>query len=374
MDEWTWQDVAGRVVEARLLRGLSQEQVAEAVGIDRTAVTKIEAGRRHISSLELVRLAGALDRPLEWFVSPPPAVVVSRRAERTDQRADPAGDLAIEDLARDVQVLLEIKALRARPSAAARFASFAADDVHAAAAASHEARRLLGVAESEPLLELGDAAQATGLFVYSLPLGPAAADGSYVSLDGAGVAVINGSLDAGRRRSTVAHELGHHLFGDAFSTDWGVATGDHERAIDAFAINLLLPAGGAHQHWSTLPANRTAADLRRAAIVLSAAFRVSWTAALRQLRNLGLLDTDEWRLLDSRSPTRADYLECNVRVTEELVPPQVPTGVSAAAIRAYRQHKLSGERVVEMLRGQITLDDLPPRDEIPLDALRGELR
>jgi hypothetical protein len=114
-------------------------------------------------------------------------------------------------------------------------------------------------------------------------------------------------------------------------------------------------------------------ELRQAAIILSAEFRVSWTAALRQLRCFELISRDDQRLLDARSPTRADYLECNVRVVEELQPPHVPTGMAAAAIRAYRGHRISAERVVAMLSGQIDIDDLPVRDEVPLESLRGEL-
>lgn len=36
--------------------------------------------------------------------------------------------------------------------------------------------------------------------------------------------------------------------------------------------------------------------------------------------------------------------------------------------------RLSAERVVEMLRGQVDVDDLPERDEIPLESIRGDLR
>jgi hypothetical protein len=48
--------------------------------------------------------------------------------------------------------------------------------------------------------------------------------------------------------------------------------------------------------------------------------------------------------------------------------------VAAAAIRAYRSHRISGERVIAMLRGQVHVDELPARDEIPLESLRGDLR
>jgi len=83
---------------------------------------------------------------------------------------------------------------------------------------------------------------------------------------------------------------------------------------------------------------------------------------------------DEKTLLELRSPTRADYLECGARVYEELQSPYIPTGVAAAAIRAYRSHRISAERVITMLRGQVHIDELPARDEIPLESLRGDLQ
>jgi predicted nucleotidyltransferase len=57
---------------ARRAKGLTQEALAEAVSLDRTAVSKIEAGRRNLSSSELGRVGRVLGRPLEWFLADPP--------------------------------------------------------------------------------------------------------------------------------------------------------------------------------------------------------------------------------------------------------------------------------------------------------------
>jgi hypothetical protein len=35
---------------------------------------------------------------------------------------------------------------------------------------------------------------------------------------------------------------------------------------------------------------------------------------------------------------------------------------------------MSGERVIAMLHGQVHIDELPARDEIPLESLRGDLQ
>lgn len=370
-DEQGWLEVGARVAEARKARGYSQDKLAGALGLDRTAVTKIESGRRQISSLELVRLAEVLSRPIQWFVSPPPASIVSRRAAIGDQRSDQSGDEAIEDVARDVGVLVGVHALAPNDAKGSLPAIRSEDSAWTPERAAAQARSLLGADQDAPLHDLTDAVERVGLLAYSLRLGAAAADGAYAEVDGVGVAVVNGDLESGRRRSTLAHELGHHLFGDAYSVDWGADSSATERAIDSFAVNLLLPRGGARRRWHQL---RKDHDLRPAAIIVSAEYRVSWTASLRQLRNFELISKDEYRTLDSRSPTRADYLECNVRVVEELQAPYVPTGVAAAAIRAYRSHRISAERVLEMLRGQIEIDELPARDDILLESLRGELR
>jgi Zn-dependent peptidase ImmA (M78 family)/DNA-binding XRE family transcriptional regulator len=370
-DEREWLEVGARVTEARKARGYSQDDLAGELGLDRTAITKIETGRRQVNSLELVRLAEALRRPLQWFVSAPPDAIVSRRAAIAGQRSDHKGDQAIEDIARDLTVLAEVRVLTPNDAKGSLNAIKPGDPDGAVEAAAAETRSLLGVDAYAPLHDLADLVERVGLFAYSLALGEAAADGAYAEVEGLGVTVVNGELDPGRRRSTLAHELGHHLFGDAYSVDWGTDTSATERAIDSFAINLLFPRAGIKQRWHDLLRDH---DLRQAAIIISVEYRVSWTAALRQLRAFDLISKDDYRVLDSRSPTRADYLECNLRVTEELQPPYVPAGVSAAAIRAYRSYRLSAERVTDMLRGQIEIDDLPVRDEIPLEALRGELR
>jgi transcriptional regulator with XRE-family HTH domain len=56
-----------RLREAREFLGLSQEVVAEALGVPRASVSAMESGRRKVSSLELRDLARLYKRPLEFF-------------------------------------------------------------------------------------------------------------------------------------------------------------------------------------------------------------------------------------------------------------------------------------------------------------------
>jgi transcriptional regulator with XRE-family HTH domain len=60
-------ELGRRLREAREYLGLSQEQVADHLGIPRPSVSTIEAGKRRISFLELKRLAELYRRPISYF-------------------------------------------------------------------------------------------------------------------------------------------------------------------------------------------------------------------------------------------------------------------------------------------------------------------
>ena len=62
------QIVAARLREAREVIGLTQGDVATALGIQRTSVVALEAGRRNVSGLELRRLARLYRRDVGWLL------------------------------------------------------------------------------------------------------------------------------------------------------------------------------------------------------------------------------------------------------------------------------------------------------------------
>lgn len=59
--------MGARLREAREFLGLSQEVVAEALGVPRASVSAMESGRRKVSSLELRDLARLYKRPIDFF-------------------------------------------------------------------------------------------------------------------------------------------------------------------------------------------------------------------------------------------------------------------------------------------------------------------
>jgi transcriptional regulator with XRE-family HTH domain len=56
--------IGARIKAARKVRELSQQAVADAAGINREYLSRVERGTENVSILTLVRVAAALDIPL----------------------------------------------------------------------------------------------------------------------------------------------------------------------------------------------------------------------------------------------------------------------------------------------------------------------
>ncbi len=356
-------ELCGRIAEARELAGLTQEQVSAATGLGRTVIAKIEAGSRRLAATELVLLAEVLDRPVDWFFTASPPAVVSRRSDPDVGGRSAVLDSRVERIARDVDFLIgegEIPQIM-------RIALDPPLTVEASEEAAVELRGKLGVHQG-PLLDLQAHAERAGLFSFSLDLGKAGGDAAYVAVGDLGVAVINGALDPGRRRFNLAHELGHHVFQDAYAPEVGLSPqDDNEELINAFAIHLLLPRGEVQGIISEFEGNP-----RLAAVAAAVRHRLSWTAVCAQLRNLGAIDAGTREELANRPPSRVDFIDLGEHWVAELDPPRVPPLYGRKVLAAYRRGKLTEARVLELLWRTVDHSELPAQEEVPLEAWRRE--
>ena len=88
-----------RIVELRMVRGLKQKELADALGIDPSSVSRIEKGERAVSVAELVRVADVLGVRVEDLLaetSPSPGIWL-----RSSSGSSPALEASL-DLFRDV--------------------------------------------------------------------------------------------------------------------------------------------------------------------------------------------------------------------------------------------------------------------------------
>ena len=359
----TQADLGRRIADARTEAGLTQAELAARIGLERTALVRIESGERKVSATELVAIAGTMDRPVDWFFTESPAAVVSRRRDPAVGGFSRALDRALENAARDVAFLQDRRLL-----------SSAERPDHNAPRSFEDAENLARSVRTEaghpdgPLLDLQSVAESLGLLGFSLALGPDAGDAAYVEVGSIGVAIINGSADPGRRRFSLAHELGHHLTGDAYEPSPRLGASDTERMFNAFAAHLLMPRSSVLGIWDEFSARPP----RLAAIAVAVRFSVSWTAACNQLKNLDLIDSRERERLLGDDLRRGELLEFGERFAVELDPPSIPPDYARAVVSAYRKGQLTAARTVELLHGSVGEADLPEPDAMSLDELRRE--
>lgn len=356
------EQLGARVAAARRDVGLTQEECASRVGIARSALAKVETGRRGISATELVRLAQALEMRVEWFFEDAPQAVLSRRNAAEPGAPSPGVDLFTERIAREVEFLQHLGEIELTATPAMEFP----ETLEQAEEAAAEARRRLGYDHEEPATALGAHAVELGLLVFSWDLGTSGADGASVLLERGGIAVVNGSFQTGRRRLTLAHELGHYVFGDEYSTDWRVAeapAAKREGRIDRFARALLLPAVALRSRWGG------GDDTRVDAVRLASEYRVDMATLARRLDELEIASPQDLAVVRATRTRQSDIVELGLLVADELSPPQLPDAYVKAVLNLYRREEVSAARALGLLLDTWQEDDLPDLPPLPADAV-----
>lgn len=354
-----------RIAEGRTAAGISQADLGAALNLtDHTTISKIESGTRRVSATEMFAIAETLAKPLQWFVMDEVSAVISRR---TDPGFEPETaarlDEAIALFADDVRTLLrrEVITAHVRPTPSTPSSHAEAEQV------AGRARDRVGLGTG-PIDDILGVSEKLGMYVLLGDFG-AGADGACVTVDGVGdsaaaAAVINAERPAGRKRVTVAHELAHWLIGDAYDAH----SADSEAMVKSVAIHFLLPRAGVVDMWSRFPGDSS----RRRATRIAGTYRVSWTATVNQLKNLGLIDERDRVELARDKPVAGDYAVIGVfPIVDDLPAPRLSPELTAAIVRGYEECVLTRKRALRMLRGSITDAQLRPRDDTPFEAVDG---
>jgi Zn-dependent peptidase ImmA (M78 family)/DNA-binding XRE family transcriptional regulator len=342
---------------------LTQADLAAAVSLDRSTLTKIELGNRRISALELAQIANALNTRIEWFLDETPKALISHRNTQEPGAPSPAIDVWIERIARDIEFVLANDDRFQLSTPVERATPATAD---AAEALATDARSLLGIDDIEPCRQLTDKLAELGLLVFAMNLGTESADAATILLASGGVSVINGTMRVGRRRLALAHEFGHFLVADEYTVDWRVAEQTNperrESLLDRFARALLLPAAGIRQAWQ-LHGSDDDHDLRSMAVRLASTYQIDMATLARRLVELDLVGPDEASRIRSTSTTRADIVEMDLYVGDELSPPALPRIYERSVLRLYRAELISAGRALDLLLDVWEEDNLPPLAE-----------
>lgn len=354
-----WTDIGRQVRDARLAAGMSQQDLADAVGLERSKVAKVETGARRLDALELVRFSAALRVSMDYLLRPRPLVLSHRAGLLTEDTDTEIGresqrlDIELVTWLHEVRQLIELEVLTPKPLLLYPDRVETKADARTAA---HWLRQRLGYGD-QPITSLMNACERAGQFVLVTDL---PGDGASLVDGGVAAAVVSVTGDPGRRRATAAHELGHLVLGDEYSSDLGLHASRQEReeVIDAFAAEFLLPI-------QVVQRAASAESLSREALIrLAANYRTSWTLALRQAEQAGVLTPETTRRWSISNPTKAEIQEAvGWTPLPDLESVRVPPSFATAVMTAWRRNLITNARAVELMHGQIAEADLPIRDE-----------
>lgn len=299
----TREELGRRIGAVRQRRGWSQMQLADALDVAQSAVSRIEGGERSVDSIELARIADVLRvSVLDLLADEETTDDLGIAARVEDQRSPAALDVAlsrVRELLRFDRLLDELDAPRGdrveRPTPAALASRPSKDQGRKLA---HWLREALGLGHGS-ITDLPDLVEdELGVDVALEPL-PEGLAGLCVVTDRACMALVDSSAVVGRQRFTLAHEIAHLLAGDpepVLVDEQLFSRSPTEMQANAFAAHFLMPEQGL---------KRAIKDRKvdgRVAAELLYEFGVSMDALCWQLLNLGWINEGRRKSLQASPP------------------------------------------------------------------------
>jgi Zn-dependent peptidase ImmA (M78 family)/transcriptional regulator with XRE-family HTH domain len=386
--------LGSRLRAARDRRGLSQQAVADALGLPRTAITNIETGARAVSTLEITKLAELYGQTSAYFLAANEQevedllVVLHRAAPEIEGTPEIKNEVSrILDLYREgaaLRSLLDQVSEQTLPNYAGKLSSVG-DAIRQGETVAQEERRRLGLGIA-PVTNIVETISDQGIWTAGTDL-PKDFSGLFVNHPSIGLAIlINANHKPGRRRFSCAHEYAHALFdrGETITTTRSQnATQLAEKRANAFAAAFLIPAGGVADHLRQLDkglpsrqsqtlfdvANDTQmeAELRtrpgsqaityQDVASIARRFGVSYEAAVWRLKSLGHIGSRETDALLAQKDTGNQYMHAlgfdDPTETETITekPAQELRGqLVRLAVEAFRQEEISRGRLMELAK------------------------
>lgn len=292
VEEGNMNPIGQNVARFRLDQNLSQQDLADKVGVSRLALGKIERGEVEPRSKTLNALASALDVSLEDLLTTPrPLESVRFRARKRVHGR--------EQILAEVSRWLEAyewleKELQARPAVHV-FKSLQPSPLKNPKVLAGEVRKAMKIKLNEPVRDICGLLEESGIKVLLLEKKSDAFFGLSVGLGDGGPAVVVNTWDrisVERWIFTAAHELGHLLLHKAEykRTEMTEPTAA-EREADTFASYFLMPEELFSSEWEE---TRGHALVHRV-LKVKRIFRVSYKTVLYRLVETGRESRDVWQ-------------------------------------------------------------------------------
>lgn len=352
-----------RIQGARKARGLTQQEVADALSVARTTVTALEKGERRVRPDEIISIAGLFGRTVSDLVGSREPIsdfaVQFRTAIGAVGSREAQEDMAqaVQDFQRlceDYLYLENTNGTPLRQSYMPEYPVNAASPEDAAEDVASAERNRLGIGDG-PILNLREVLENdVAMRVFSMKLPSRVAGIFSYTQEVGGCIAVNAQHPEERRRWSMAHEYGHFLT-SRFHSEISMLGGyrrvpAHERFADAFAGCFLMPAAGLKRRFNEISraasGEVTVADVCRIAHY----YYVSIEAVTLRLEELRLLPGGTWdRLRDRGFRVREaqEQLGLSRRPDGDHL---LPLRYQLLAIRSYEEGQLTEGELARLLR------------------------
>lgn len=352
-----------RIQGARKARGLTQQEVADALSVARTTVTALEKGERRVRPDEIISMAGLFGRTVSDLVASREPIsdfaVQFRTAIGAVGSREAQEDMAqavqeFQRLCEDYLYLENTNGTPLRQSYMPEYPVNAASPEDAAEDVASAERNRLGIGDG-PILNLREVLENdVAMRVFSMKLPSRVAGIFSYTQEVGGCIAVNAQHPEERRRWSMAHEYGHFLT-SRFHSEISMLGGyrrvpAHERFADAFAGCFLMPAAGLKRRFNEI--SRAAAGEVTVADVCRIAhyYYVSIEAVTLRLEELRLLPGGTWdRLRDRGFRVREaqEQLGLSRRPDGDHL---LPLRYQLLAIRSYEEGQLTEGELARLLR------------------------
>jgi Zn-dependent peptidase ImmA (M78 family)/transcriptional regulator with XRE-family HTH domain len=320
--------IARNIKKTRELAGLSQEQLAEMLGVSRATLSAIENGHVSIDSGKLLVAARVLGRPVsDFFREEEEALPLLYRAS-VEATAPPQARSAFEHFCKAYWELEQIVGVADSqlppPDYSASPGVESRPDQFAAQVAASERQRL-GLGEREPIVNVFQLLEEQGvrIFRYALEHDNVFGVSAFSPKYGPCI-LLNSANTIERQIFSLAHEYGHLLMHRRFYQSADPTAGlDNEHPMEImaseFAADFLVPGAGLRDVFLRDIGRKNIGleDL----VFLKRYFKVSAQMLLRRLRDVGLVqkqDADNLTAeLEKRAPAKQEFVPLNEDVLRD---------------------------------------------------------
>ncbi|KGQ22295.1 XRE family transcriptional regulator [Thermus filiformis] len=381
------QTLAAKLRQAREEAGLTQERLAQALGVSRELVALWERGDRRPSSYQLARLAAVCGVEESSLLSPGPLRPLEglgrligeeeARELQPEARQELLGFLDFLDAYARFLEEVEGESLPAggRPPRALEAREGLLTDLRQASSQALRVRAHYDLGQ-DALPDLYTFLDELGVLVYKAHL-PPEADlwGAFYRHPRLGAAVlVNVNATPGRQSFTLAHELAHFLYHGRLpgilcrrQVSQGEPYWEVERFANAWAAHFLVPGKALKEQ-----ARRLGALTPEGVVLLAGHFRASYTLLLYRLANEGLLAPEkvrEWSRLSPGALARRLGLEA---FSWEGGPREQPASPLELGLRRYPPSVLARVRRA-VLEGRLSPGEAASLLDVDVPLLREEL-